>query len=47
MRDRLRRLALPLAAAALAACGSGPDVSYRPTPQLLPSNIQRLALHPI
>jgi hypothetical protein len=52
MRDRLRRFALPLAAAALAAaafagCGSGPDVAYRPTPQLLPSNIQKLSLRQI
>jgi hypothetical protein len=35
------------AAAALAACGGGPDVGYRPAPQLLPSNIQKLAIHPI
>jgi hypothetical protein len=34
------------AAAALAACG-GPEIGYRPSPQLLPSNIQKLAIHPI
>lgn len=44
----MRRHALILAfAAALAACGGGPDVGYRPAPQLLPSNIQKLAIHPI
>lgn len=48
----MRRILLPLAAAALAAfalaaCGGGPDVAYRPTPQLLPSNIQTLAIRPI
>jgi hypothetical protein len=44
----MRRLALLLAASvALAACGGGPDVGYRPAPQLLPSNIQKLAIHPI
>lgn len=29
---------------ALAGCGAGPDVAYRPTPQILPQNIQRIAL---
>ena len=44
----MHRLALLLAsAAALAACGGGPDVAYRPTPQLLPSNIQKLSIRPI
>jgi hypothetical protein len=44
----MRRSILPLAAAAwLAACGGGPDVGYRPAPQILPSNIQKLAIHPI
>ena len=44
----MRRSALPLAfAAALAACGGGPDMAYRPTPQLLPSNIQKLSIRPI
>jgi hypothetical protein len=44
----MRRLSLILAAsAALTACGGGPDVAYRPTPQLLPSNIQKLAIRPI
>jgi hypothetical protein len=39
---------MPLAlAAALAACGGGPDVGYRPAPQLLPSNIQKLAIRPL
>ena len=37
---------LLLAVSALAACG-GPDVGYRPAAQLLPSNIQKLALSPI
>ncbi|MDX6768836.1 MAG: LPS assembly lipoprotein LptE [Elusimicrobiota bacterium] len=41
----MRRL-LPLVSLALAAaCGT--DVAYRPTPQLLPQNIQRLAIRPI
>lgn len=40
------RAALLLLAAALAACG-GPDVAYTPTPQLLPSNIQKLSIRPI
>ena len=43
----MRRFLLPLVAAALAACGGGPDVAYRPTPQLLPSNIQKLSIRPI
>jgi hypothetical protein len=47
MRKIIRRFALPLAAAALAACGTGPDVAYRPTPQLLPSNIQKLSIRAI
>jgi len=42
------RLLAPLTlVAALAACGGGPDVGYRPAPQLLPSNIQKLAIRPI
>ena len=28
-----------------AACGT--DIAYKPTPQLLPQNIQRLALRPV
>ena len=40
----MRKL-LPLLALAVAACGT--DVAYRPTPQLLPANIKRLALRPI
>lgn len=40
----MKRL-LPVVALLLAACGT--DVAYRPTPQLLPQNIQRLALRPI
>jgi hypothetical protein len=44
----MRRLLLLIAAAALAsACGGGPEMSYTPTPQLLPSNIQKLALRPV
>ena len=31
----------------MAACGGGADVAYRPTPQLLPSNIQKLSIRPI
>lgn len=42
----MRRLALALSVAALAACG-GPEVGYRPASQLLPANIQKLALRPI
>jgi len=41
----MRRLLAPLAVAWLCACGQ--DVAYRPTPQILPSNIQRLAIRPI
>ena len=51
MMKILRRLSLPLAAAltaaGLVACGSGPDMAYRPTPQILPSNIQKLSIRPI
>lgn len=42
----MRRILCLLAAAALAAC-SGPEIGYRPAPQILPSNIQRLALRPV
>jgi len=42
----MRRLAFLLSVAALAACG-GPEIGYRPTSQLLPSNIQKLALRPV
>ena len=42
---RTRLLALTLLA--LAACGGGPEVGYRPAPQLLPSNIQKLSIRPI
>jgi len=42
----MRRYAPLLALVALAACG-GPEVGYRPAPQLLPSNIQKLAIRPI
>lgn len=43
---RLMRRLLPLCVLAFAAaCGT--DVAYRPTPQLLPRNIQRLAIRPI
>ena len=47
----MRRFALLLAAVAAAAalpgCGRGPDMDYRPTAQLLPSNIQKLSIRPI
>jgi hypothetical protein len=43
-----KKILAPLALiAALAACGGGPDVGYKPAPQLLPSNIQKLAIRPI
>jgi hypothetical protein len=42
----IRRTAFIAASAAMSlACGQ--DVAYRPTPQILPSHIQRLALRPI
>lgn len=37
---------LPLALLAL-ACSCGTDVAYKPTPQILPQHVQRLALRPI
>jgi hypothetical protein len=42
---RLERLALVASLLGLFACGQ--DVAYRPTPQILPSHIQSLALRPI
>ncbi|MDE2236394.1 MAG: hypothetical protein KGK30_00760, partial [Elusimicrobia bacterium] len=36
-------LAIALSALALAAC-SGPEIAYRPAPQILPADIKRLAL---
>ena len=39
--------ALLVMIAALAACGGGPEVGYRPAPQLLPANIQKLAIRAI
>lgn len=45
MMTMKRSLLVGALAAALAACGT--DVAYRPTPQLLPQNIQRLAIRPI
>ena len=39
-----RALALLAAAAALAACATGPDVSYHPAAQILPPNIKTLAI---
>ena len=42
-----RSVLLLAAAAALAACGGGPDVGYRPAPQLLPADIQKLAIRQI
>jgi hypothetical protein len=42
----MRRYALPvLAAFALASCGE--DVAYKPAPQILPSNIQKLGIQQI
>lgn len=41
----LRRTVPLLALAALAACGQ--DLAYRPTPQILPNHIQKLALRPL
>jgi hypothetical protein len=37
---------LPFALLAL-ACACGTDVAYKPTPQLIPQHVQRLALRPI
>jgi hypothetical protein len=42
----MRRLAFLFSITVLAACG-GPEVGYKPAAQLLPSNIQKLALRPI
>ncbi|MFI5350529.1 MAG: LPS assembly lipoprotein LptE [Elusimicrobiota bacterium] len=42
-----RSLAFAALVAAFAACSSGPDIGYRPAPQLLPANIQKLAMHPL
>jgi hypothetical protein len=39
--------ALLALAVALSACGGGPEVGYRPASQLLPANIQKLAIRPI
>ena len=44
-RDSALLLGVAAIAAILAACGQ--DVAYRPTPQILPSHIQRLALRPV
>lgn len=41
----MKRLSLLLATALCAACGA--DVAYRPTPQILPQNIKRIAIRPI
>lgn len=41
----MKRLSLLLAAALSTACGT--DVAYRPTPQILPQNIKRIAIRPI
>jgi hypothetical protein len=42
----MRRQTWIVFAMLLAACG-GPEVGYRPAPQLLPSNIQKLSIRPI
>jgi hypothetical protein len=46
MRRALPLIAAAAAAFALAACG-GSDIGYRPVSQLLPANIQKLAIRPI
>lgn len=41
----MRKLALLAAAAAtFCACSSGPEISYRPAPQILPMNIKKIAI---
>ena len=42
----MRKYAFLLVAAAALGCGNE-DIHYNPTPQLLPQNIKRIALHPI
>lgn len=39
-----RSLGVLLAVLALSACGAGPEVAYRPAPQILPSNIQKISV---
>ena len=44
----MRKLLPLIVAAFAAACASdGPDMTYKPTPQILPANIQRIALRQI
>ena len=40
----MKRLALIAAVALASACASGPDIAYRPAPQILPANITRIAV---
>ncbi|MHB2025539.1 MAG: LPS assembly lipoprotein LptE [Elusimicrobiota bacterium] len=42
----MKRIWMLLAAAFLAACAGG-DVSYNPAPQILPSNVRKIAIRPI
>jgi len=43
----MRRHWYLLVAVAAMGCSAGQDLHYNPTPQILPQNIRRLALHPI
>ena len=43
----MRRLCALWCLIAVAAAGCGQEVRYNPTPQILPQNIRKLALHPI
>ncbi len=40
----MKRFALILTVALGCACASGPDIAYRPAPQILPANITRIAV---
>ncbi|HVC08592.1 MAG TPA: LPS assembly lipoprotein LptE [Elusimicrobiota bacterium] len=44
---KFRPLLLVLAAVLCAACGSEGDVTYAPAPQILPSNVTKIAIRPI
>lgn len=51
MRNKLRTIFQMAKAAALAiataSCATGPDMSYRPAPQILPQNIKSLAIRTV